>query len=206
MQGAYDREPMKAPSKFLKLSDKGEVVKLRLLSEPYREPRVWNESTKKFTDREVVMTYSPDDWLRVLREPDYTINEVYYWVVKDRDDNRTKIFTGTAGVYKKIKKYAETIEWGDPTQYDLVITRTEQPGSNYYTVEAMPNKGNPTQEELAQATAMDIKAEIPIARRNSEDQIDDISSLRSEPSDSVDESIAGLTAADIPVEDLPPNF
>lgn len=200
MQGAYDREPMSAPSKFLKLADKGDNVRLRILSEPFREPRVWVESTKKFIDRDQIGRFTQDDWIGILREPDYTVNEVYHWVVKDRSDNKIKIFSGTAGIYKKIKKYATTEDWGDPQMYDIVVTRTEQPGTNYYTVEAMPNKSTPTDEEFEQALTIDITKEIPIARLNSAPQLDDI--------DTTDQAVADNSSSDsgidqISEEDIP---
>jgi hypothetical protein len=175
MSRGYERDPIQGPSKYLKLKDKGDKVKVRLLCEPYREPRVWDELNKKFYERDQIVAMSKSEWVDVMRTPDFTVNEVFYWIVIDRADNKTKLFGATGGVYKKIKKFATTDEWGDPTTYDFVIERTEQPGNSYYQVDPLPNKSRLTEEDLGRLGEIDIAKEVPSARLNSAEQLDDIS-------------------------------
>lgn len=178
MAEGYDREPMEGAGKFLRLKSKGDQAKVRLLSLPYREPIVWpagEGNGRKPVDREAIAKYSKQDWVDILRSPEWQVQEAFYWLVIDRSDGFAKILQATGGVYKKIKKYAEMPEWGDPREFDLVIERTEEPGASYYSVEALPNKTPILHSEIEKGKEIDILKEIPTARLNSEEQIDDVS-------------------------------
>lgn len=177
--GDYDFEPRSAPSIYLQLKEKGAMVMVRLVSSPYREPKVWKEGVRAPLDAKEVAALTEQQWLALYRNPDYNITEAFHWVVIDRDSGQAKIFTSTAGVYKNIKKYAEMAAWGDPTTYDFQIERTEQPGPSYYAVVAVPNKEplNDKESELAKNMIDQLGDKLPAARKVTEVQVDFLPSL-----------------------------
>lgn len=172
MSSAYDHEPRSSAGKFLRLTAKDQSVIVRLASEPYREPKVWREGIKAPMEDDKVAALTPDQWVKILRETDYRVSEVYSWAVIDRTDGKARIFSGAPSVYKNIKAYAQMEEWGDPTTYDIKITRTEDPGKNYYTVIAMPDKSFLNEKDQLMVEALDIETDLPNARLTSEDQVD----------------------------------
>lgn len=171
--GDYDFEPREAPSVFLTLKNKGDKVLIRIASAPFREPKVWKTDTKEppMAD-ENVLKLTEDHWRTIYRDPQYTVSEVFHWKVIDREAGIARIFSGTAGVYKQIKKYATMQGWGDPTGYDLQIERTEQPGPSYYQVTAIPDKTPLTESEQKLVDAIDMHEKKPVARKLSEVQVD----------------------------------
>lgn len=175
----YDFEPRKAPSIFLKLTERGDKIKIRLASAPYREPKVWKEGVKTPMKPEDVVNLTQEHWIAMFRDPEFNIAEVFHWVVIDRDSGQAKIYSGTGGVYKSIKKYAEMEDWGDPTTYDLEIERTENPGPGYYQVTALPNKDILDDKHKADAAALliQIKEKLPAARKINETQVDYIDDM-----------------------------
>lgn len=173
----YDYEPKSGDSLFLRLKEKGQVATVRLASKPYREPKVWKEGVKAPLAEEETANLTPKQWFAILKDPDYTVNEMFHWVVIDRDDGKAKIFTSTAGVYKSIKEYAQKEAWGDPTKYDFEITRTEQPGRGYYSVAPLPDKGDLDEKSAALVAELDLASKIKNARPLNEEQVDDISEI-----------------------------
>ncbi len=116
----YSYEP-ESNSPYLKLSGKGESVKVRLASDPYH----------------------------FVEEYDGEEQERFAWIVIDRKTGKIRTFKGGVMIYKAIKAYANNEEWGDPTKYDFTITRTEEKGS-YYTIAPSPDKSEITDEEQKQ--------------------------------------------------------
>src|SRR5579875_2334418 len=133
--GDYDFEPTSTRSSFLRLKSKGESVKIRIASKPYREPKVWKEGERAPMKDENAAKLTEEQWARIMGDPDYNVTEVFSWVVIDRKDGQAKIFSGAPSVYKAIGALAKKEEWGDPSGYDIEITRTEQPGPSYYKVD-----------------------------------------------------------------------
>jgi hypothetical protein len=176
----YDFEPREAPSVFLRLKDKGDKVLIRIASPPYREPKIWKADTKAPLAPEEMLKLKEDHWRTIYRDPDYNVTEVFHWKVIDRESGQAKIFTGTAGVYKQIKDYAEMKGWGDPTTYDFQIERTEEPGRSYYKVTGIPDKEPIIDREQKMVDAIDMHDKLPAARRVSETQIDYIPEMGDE--------------------------
>lgn len=197
----YDFEPRTAPSIFLKLKEKGDMVGIRIASPPYREPKVWKLDVKPPLDPEKVVALSEEQWMTLYRDPDYNITEAFHWVVIDRDSGTAKIFSGTSGIYKQIKKFAEMKEWGNPTTYDFQIERTEQPGPSYYQVTAMPNKDPLSQKEEEMVKAINLQEKLPAARKLSEVQVDYMSEL-DETIDSASAKKQAVAKDDIVIEDM----
>jgi hypothetical protein len=176
--GDYDREPQKAPSQWLKLKGKDEEVTIRIIAPPIREPQIWlaDRDGSPPVKGEVVAKLTKGQWATIMREPIFNISEIYYFVVIDRADGKAKIFQTTSGVYGKVRDYAQKDAWGDPKRYDISITRTENPGKNYYEVMALPDKSDPTDTEKAFVPALFemLKENKPAARLAAKEQVDDI--------------------------------
>lgn len=170
----YDYEPKAKPSKFLRLKDKGQVVKVRIASKPYRNVKVWKEGIREPMSDEQAAQMDAEAWYKTLADPDSSVTENFVWAVIDREDNQPRYLQATAGIYKSIKEYAAHSDWGDPTSYDITITRTEQPGRGYYSVMPSPNKTILQTGELEKIKTLDFAKDMPNARPVSEKQIDDI--------------------------------
>ena len=182
--GDYDRKPMEPPSQWLRLKSKDQQARIRIAAAPYRELKVWpaGEGKKQPIAAEMVQNLTPGQWMTVMRDPNFDVNEIFHFAVIDRADGIAKIFTTTGGVYGQVKSLAEDPEWGDPKQYDITVTRTEQPGKNYYSLLASPNKSQLTSEELAKVDGLNIAKRLPAARPAAAPQPDDFGQdTRSEP-------------------------
>src|SRR5258708_28463629 len=171
----YDREPSTGSRQFLRLKSKDDSVIIRVASAPYREPKVWKVGEQKPMADENSARLTEEQWAAIMREPDFNVTEVFSWKVIDRSDGKPKIFSSTPGVYKKFKAYAEMKEWGDPKEYDIKITRTEDPGPGYYDVMALPDKTPLSEAERDAVDSLDITKLLSNARLSSNPQIDDLS-------------------------------
>lgn len=142
--------------KYLSLRKKNDKVKIRLVSKPVRSFRYWETgpdgknriggsfATKEEWEAEIKAKY-PDKDTRPK------MNVQYSWVVLDReDDNKVKVFSGAAQIAIAIAGLIADEEWGDPTTYDLRVTRTEE-RPNYYKTVPLPNGKGPITAEEAQA-------------------------------------------------------
>lgn len=172
--GYYDHEPKANKGIYLRLKSKGEVATIRLASPPYREPVIWKEGVDRPLSEDEAAKLTPAQWAAIMRSPDYEVREAYHWLVINRLDGQARIFTGAPMIYKAIKNYAQNSKWGDPTQYDFEITRTEQPGS-YYEVTALPDKSPLSDSEQKLVDELNIAEKKPNAVPTDEKQLDDIS-------------------------------
>lgn len=172
----WGRKPKDPPSQYLRLKGKGDSCRVRIAAPPYRELQVWpvGGDREPPLKREVVAEFTPGQWATLLRDPTYDVKEVYHLVVIDRADNTAKIFTTTGGVYGKIRDFAQNPEWGDPKGYDLTITRTEQPGKNYYDVVPSPNKTVLLTNELEAVDKLNVRKLVPTALPAAAPQPDDL--------------------------------
>lgn len=126
----YEYAPKRHSGPYLRLSEKGQSIRIRIASKP----------------------------LRFEEEYEGKVSEKFAWIVihKDLDANKkvTKVaatFKGGAMIYGAIRDLAMHPDWGDPKGYDITITRTEEKGK-YYTVMPSPN-GKPISEEEMQMIA-----------------------------------------------------
>lgn len=172
--GDYDFEPKQKPGKFLRLKDKGQVIKVRLASRPYRNPLVWTEGQRLPMDDKEASQLQPADWYRIMANAEQEIREAFCWVVIDRADGQARILSVAPSVYRSIQEYAKDVDWGDPTTYDITITRTEEPGRAYYSVKPAPNKTPLSDVEKSRVYDLNISKEMPCARPTSDRQVDDI--------------------------------
>lgn len=203
MSSDYGYEPKTGAGLFLRLKAKGDSVKIRLVSPPYREPKVWVDGQRQPIEADKVLGLKPGQWMTLYRDPKYTVNELFHWGVIDRADGEAKLFSGPAGVYKQIKAHAEMTEWGDPTGYDFTVTRTEEPGPTYYKVTALPNKEDKTtKEEKDKVANLDFAKLVPVARRLSEEQVDQLPEGANEPTPEPLSTVPPEAGDDIVIEDL----
>lgn len=168
----YDYDPKQKPSAYLRLKNQGDTITIRIASTPYRKPVVWREGQRAPMPDEDALRMGEDEWANIYREPDFTVAEAFLWMVIDREDGKAKIYSGSAGIYKTIKEYAEMPEWGDPRTYDFRIERTEEPGRSYYRVTPIPNRDPLTQGNLRMLTELEFEKKEVAARKLSERQID----------------------------------
>ena len=116
----YDFQPETTSGLFLRLKKKGDKIKIRLVSTPVHFQKEWQGKKR----------------------------EQFAWLVIDRKENIVKVFTSGVSIFLIVKGYAESEDWGNPTKYDLTITRTEESTANYYRVTPSPKKTDITEEEL----------------------------------------------------------
>jgi len=131
----YDFEP-KDSGNYLKLKEKGDKAKIRIVSTPIH-------FTEDYTNEETGVTKT---------------NDRFAWIVIDREDGAVKVFKSGVMIYKFIKDYTLSEEWGDPVRYDLNITRTEEKGK-YYKVEPSPKFSDITKEEEQKIADANINLE-----------------------------------------------
>lgn len=68
-------------------------------------------------------------------------------ILRENSGPRAVVFDAGAMVYGLIKQLAEDPQFGDPTTYDIVVTRTES-DSNYYTVSALQKDKGLSNEDV----------------------------------------------------------
>ena len=106
---------------FLRLKSKGEKVRLRLCSTACRYTDTFEDQrTGEKTIRKKA------SWLAILKE-----------IVSGQPSKRVVVFTGGPMIYGALKELSESEDWGDPTQYDITVERTEEQG-RYYVVTPLP--------------------------------------------------------------------
>ncbi len=129
--------------KYLNLKSKGDKIKVRLMTKPLHNFRYWETGADgkqrpvTFPTREAI-----DEALKGYGKDDKPKIDVQYgWVVIDRADGEIKVFKGGQSIAGQIKGIIED-GWGDPTGFDMVITRTEEKPM-YYKVTPVPNSNTP---------------------------------------------------------------
>lgn len=172
----WDRNTIKAPSVYLKLANKGDEVRIRIADRPYREPQLWpREKGGRPVPKEETARFTPGQWKRAYTSAEWNPSEVFHLVVIDRADGAAKILAVFASTYTKIQEYAKNPDWGNPTNYDIIIKRTEEPGKNYFSVMPLPTKTSLTESEKAKVAALDMAKLIQGALPAADPQPDDFS-------------------------------
>lgn len=123
---------------FLKMQD-DKTVTLRLVSPPY----VFNNSYEDQKTGKV------------------TVSTKYAWAVYNVDEDRGQILQLPVSGYTEIAKYAMDDEYGDPSEYNVRITRKlESNGFRRYDIIASPKKAPLTKEQLEKVESVDIPKAI----------------------------------------------
>lgn len=173
MSNPYDEVVGKAEKevgggKYLSLKEKGQKIVIRIASDPMYTNKHWLTGAD---GKNVAVVCTGEDCVycgtkvaptdRVKKTP------LFAWIVLDRNDNnKPKIFKGGLSIAKDLKDLSNDSEWGDPTKYDVSITRTEEPGKGYYKTVPTRNSDPITEDEqkaIAEA-GFDLKSELEDAK------------------------------------------
>ena len=116
---------------FLKIND-GETVKVRIVSDPV------------YFDNE----YKGQLSARIA------------WVVWNHDEQKPQIWQTNGATYNSVKDLVADDEYGDPTEYDIKITRTGIEQQTRYSVRPGAKRYSLEDDQLEQCNAIDIIAKI----------------------------------------------
>jgi len=157
----YEYEP-ESGGKYLSLKKKGDSVQIRIVSTPKHKSQHWitgDDGKRKpvACTNDSTCTWCGDD---VPKDEKIKKAEVFAWLVIDRADGEVKMFQAPKSIYLKIRNELLTDDdWGDPVNYDLKITRTEEQGNYYSTIPTPKNMGPITEEEKKLVDECDIDLE-----------------------------------------------
>jgi hypothetical protein len=123
-----------------RLNAKGQKLRVRLLSNPHR---FFDSITERKTGE--VKAKERFAWVAInkYREKEHNVYQL-------------GIFVGSEQVYRAIRELAGNSDWGPPTQYDVIVERTEEFG-RYYVVSPCPKKPLIETEMIIQAEGMKIR-------------------------------------------------
>lgn len=138
MSNAYkDYQPPAGGGMYLKLED-GQSAKIRISSEPYVFQNKFDEN----------------------------ISTRYAWVVFNYDEDKAQVFQQGVRGYKAIANLATDDDWGDPTTFDIKVTRKGSGTDTVYHMTPSPfkEKLDTEQKEAVEAVKMEdyIKNAIPL--------------------------------------------
>lgn len=177
MDDAWGRKTKEMPSVWLKLKHKDENARVRIGAAPLREINVWpadENAARKPLDAVTQNSLSDGQWMSLMRNPEWRVQEQFVILCIDRADGNAKIMRIAPSAYEKIQNLVNNPEWGDPTSYDITVTRTESPGKAYWDIAPSPNKTILTTAERALIDKLDLAKLLPSALPANVPQPDDI--------------------------------
>lgn len=125
----YDNVPEQEAGVFLRLKKKGQEARVRLVSEPFL-------FVDEFKDRDGnSKSLNKAAWVAISKE-----------IVDGKPVKRVVVFEAGPMVLYSVRDLAKSDEWGDPTMYDIKVTRTEEAGK-YYVVVPLPKPMGPISDE-----------------------------------------------------------
>ena len=127
----YGVELPKGGGVYLRLKEKDEKVRLRLVSEPLH-----------FHD--VIPGKGDDGGDKIVTKVAWIA--IHKFMEGGKATKKVVCFQSGPMVYGLVKDLAEHESWGDPKLYDIEITRTEEKGK-YYTVAPLPKPIGPLSAE-----------------------------------------------------------
>src|SRR3990167_9805850 len=165
MTKGYEYQPKVGGTKYLTLKSKGDLVDIRIASNPLHKTIHWITNEESGAAQQVDHEGKPCqycDKAAANQDNRMAAKEIFGWIVLDRnDESKPKIFKGGTSIYLAIKGLAESKAWGDPQGYDIEIERTEE-RPQYYRVTPLPDKSKITEAELKtiKEANLNLKAEI----------------------------------------------
>ena len=150
----YEFEPKMGAGKYLTLKAKGDLIDIRIASNPLHKTIHWTTNEETGSPQQVDHegeTCQYCDKAAAIEEPQAakraSAKEVFAWIVLDlNDDSKPKIFKGGTSIYLAIKGLSESKAWGDPQGYNIEIQRTEEK-PQFYKVIPLPDKSEITAAE-----------------------------------------------------------
>lgn len=130
---------------YLKIQD-GETVKLRIVS----EPAIFESESQ------------PDE------HGNTRISTRYGWLVYNQDLKQPQILQQSARFFNSVAALAQDDEWGDPTGYDIKVTRQGTGLDTTYNVMPSANREPLSKEAIAALKAIDLIEKLsasPFAQR-----------------------------------------
>lgn len=109
--------------------------------------------------------------IRIVGEPVVYIdrwgNTRYAWKVYNHDAEAGMVFQQAVTGYRAIAAYAQDEDWGDPTTYDLKVSRDGTGKNTKYHITPVPNSKPLTKDQQAKADEVDlskaIKGGVPLS-------------------------------------------
>ncbi len=150
--------------KYISLKNKGDKIVVRIASEPVYKNKHWMTGSD---GKNTPITCTGDNCVYCGKDvpPKEKVKKtpIFAWVVLDRNDaNTPKIFKGPFQIAKELEGLDNDPEWGDPRNYDVSVTRTEEPGSGYYKVVPTKNSDPISDDEkkAIEEAGFDLEAEL----------------------------------------------
>lgn len=128
---------------FLFLKSKGDKIWIRIASEPYR-----------YVDKFQRKDGSP------VQEKRVAWKVIHKELVDGRLRKTARVYRGTVMVYEQIQELIKNPQWGDPTGYDIVVTRAESKQHGFYIVTPIDKyKGPISDDDLEKIEEAEIDLE-----------------------------------------------
>ena len=104
--------------------------------------------------------------IRIAEEPVVYIdkwgNTRYAWAVYNHETKTGQVFQQSVTGYRSIAALAQDEDWGDPSGYDIKVSREGSTQKNTrYHMSPVPNGKPLTEEQKAEVEKVDIKKAIP---------------------------------------------
>jgi hypothetical protein len=138
----YDAPDQSNQGKYLTLKKAGDKARIRIVSRPL-----------KFSQVQTFEGKSKEAFYRAFIV-------IHKEIVDGKPMKTVKGFKAGPMIYGLIYNYVVSKDWGDPTHYDLEITRTEVKGS-FYTVTPIPKPIGPisaAEQKMVEEAAIDLEA------------------------------------------------
>lgn len=135
-------EPEQVSGVYLRLVKKGDKVRIRIASKPYKFTEEFDDQK---TGKHVVKTSRA--FIVILKE-----------LVNGQVSRSVKAFKVGTQIYNGIFNFVSNPDWGDPTTYDFEISRTED-ATSFYVVTAMPRPMGPisdAERKLVEEANLDL--------------------------------------------------
>lgn len=148
----YNYSPENDGGKFLNLKNKGDKIVIRIASKPVSYFVHWIDQKPIICPNKAECelcqkSYPATDSDQAAKEKR---KQQFVWLVINREDKQAYIYKAGYSVFSQVAEYGLNPEWGDPTNYDVQITRTEIKPM-FYAVMALPSSLSVklTKQELA---------------------------------------------------------
>lgn len=115
--------------------------KFRIVSKPILGYLYWNNDNKPIRMKEYPSDLPLDIRVEEGQTPESNIKHFWALTVIDRDDNGIKVFEITQkSIMRSLKALFDNEDWGDPSGYDITVTREGDKLLTKYEIHPSPPK------------------------------------------------------------------